>query len=139
MIDFYIAKRSNEHNLFDLDSFPFSSDIDDTTLIERFNQVFTTARQLPTLLDAVMWIAENHGWSQEHIQALEQATEEDYYQLFLSNQGGNLNKFVSACLQFETIAGKQHLADKPREALKRIGHQSTLNAIRVRKFGVIIG
>ncbi len=138
MIDFYIVKRSNERNLFDLDSYPFSGDIDDLILIERFKQTFTSARQLPTLLDAVMWIAKNRGWSQEQIQAVEQASEEDYYQLFLSSQGSDLSTVVRACLQFETIAGRQHLAKNPQAALKRIGHESTLNALRVRRFGVTI-
>ncbi len=138
MIDFYISKRISERNLFDLDSYPFSSDIDDSILIERFRQVFTSTQQLPTLLDAVIWIANNHGWSQEQIQAVEQASEEDYYQLFLGSQGSDLSRVVRACLQFETIAGRQHLAEKPRAALKRIGHQSTLNALRVRKFGVTV-
>lgn len=131
MIDFYISKRVGERNLFDLESYPFSGDIDDSILIERFKQVFRSARQLPTLLDAVMLIAEKHGWSQEQIQAVEQASEEDYYQLFLSKQGEDLSRVVRACLQFETIGGQQHLAEKPRAALRRLGHQSTLNALRV--------
>lgn len=138
MIEYYIDKRSDQRELFDLENYPFSGDIDDTILIERFKQNFTAEQKIPTLLDAVLSIAKKHGWSPEEIQAVEQATEEDYYQLFLSSQGDNLTRVVRACLQFETIAGRQHLAEKPRAALKRIGHQSTLNALRVRKFGVTV-
>ncbi len=138
IIDYYIEKRNDDQNIFDLDNYAFSSDIDDTILRERFKLAFTTGRQLPTLLDAVTQIAEQHGWSQEQIQVVEKASEEDYFQLFMQNQGDNLSKVIRACLQFETISGYQHIAQKPRAALERIGSQSKLNAQRVRKFGVMI-
>jgi hypothetical protein len=138
IIDYYIEKRNDDQDIFDLDNYAFSSDIDDTILRERFKLAFTTGRQLPTLLDAVTQIAEGHGWSQEQIQVVEKASEEDYFQLFMQNQGDNLSKVIRACLQFETISGYQHLAQKPRAALERIGSQSKLNAQRVRKFGVMI-
>lgn len=138
MIEFYIEKRKNERELFDLDNYSFSGEIDDTRLRERFKTAFTTERLLPSILDAVLEIAKNHGWSQEQIQAVEQATEDDFRQLFLSSQGENLRKVVRACLQFETISGYQHLAEKPRAVLEKIGQLSKLNELRVRKYGVTI-
>jgi len=138
MIEHYIEKRGNNYALFDLENQPFSENVDDTILRERFKEACTKGRQLPTLLDSVLAIAKQHGWSQEQILAVEQATEDDFYNLFLQNQGDQLTTVVRACLQFQTIGGRQHLAEKPRAALERLGRQSKLNELRVRKFGLTI-
>lgn len=137
MIDYYIKERGNTPNVFDLENqFSFANNIDDALLRERFKQVFETARQLPTLLDTVMSIAEHNSWSKEQIQVIENATENDYYQLFLESQGDKLGTVVFACLWFGTVSGYQHLAEKPKKALSKIGSQSELNALRVRRFGI---
>ena len=83
-------------------------------------------------------MAQNRGWSTEQIRVIEQATVDDYYNLFMENQGENLVLVIQSCLWFETVSGMQHLAENPRVALERIGKQSSLNALRVRGFGVLI-
>lgn len=138
MIEFYVENRKSNLELFDLDDYPFAGEIDDAKLRECFKKAFTSGHQLPTLLDVVLDIAKKHGMSKKQIQVVEQATEDDFYQLFLESQGDNLIRVVRACLQFETMSGYQHLADKPRAALEKIGGLSELNKLRVRKFGVTL-
>ncbi len=138
MIDIYIKNRSNEHSLFDLDKYPFSGNIDDEILRDRFKEAVKANRPALNLLDTVRTVAQNRGWSTEQIRVIEQATVDDYYNLFMENQGENLVLVIQSCLWFETVSGMQHLAENPRVALERIGKQSSLNALRVRGFGVLI-
>lgn len=141
MIAFYIENREDEHSLFDLEdsrNFPFAQDIDDPTLLDLFRTANKKNVVLPSLLDSVKAVAKNHGWSKEQIQVIEQATVDDYYNLFMENRGDDLTLIIQSSLWFETVAGRQYLAKNPRAALERIGKLSPLNALRVRRFGVIV-
>lgn len=138
LIEFYIEHRAEEHSLFDLERFPFASNIDDKTLQDRFKEVVTAQSPPLNLLDTVRTVAKNRGWSPEQIQVIEQATVDDYYNLFMENQGEDLVLVIQSCLWFETVSGMKHLTEKPRAALERIGRLSVLNALRVMNFGVLI-
>ncbi len=139
MIDHYIKKRTEEHSLFDLDKHPFSGRIDDQLLRDRFKEVVKANLPKLTLLDTIRAVAMNRSCSPEQLQVIEQATEENYYDLFMNNQGENLVLIIQSCLWFETASGKEYLAEKPRAALERIGRLSRLNALRVQNnFGVTV-
>lgn len=66
------------------------------------------------------------------------ATDEDFYQLFKQGHGKALGAIVKSCLQFENWAGHKHIGLAARAAFERIGKESLLNAIRVRRYGVEI-
>lgn len=138
LIDYYIDKRSSENALFDLDNNPFSSEIRDTVIWERFKKHFKDNREAMPLQDAVMYISDGNGWSQEHIAALMAATDDDFYNFFKQNHGRFLNTVVKSCLQFEGRTEHKKIGQTVRAALIRIGKESPLNAIRVRRYGVLI-
>lgn len=138
LIDYYIEARSDEDSLFDLDNSPFSGDIRDPAVRDRFKNQFAKSHAALPLLDAVKHIAANNSWSQEHIAALEAAAEEDFYRLFKQEHGENLRAVVKACLQFEGWEDRKQIGLAARAALVRIGKESLLNAIRVRRYGITI-
>jgi SpoVK/Ycf46/Vps4 family AAA+-type ATPase len=55
--------------------------------------------------------------------------------------GDELHKVVNACLQFDRVVNAAEamskVVEKAKEALKRVGQESKLNAFRARKYGVI--
>ncbi|MFH1819949.1 MAG: P-loop NTPase fold protein [Pseudomonadota bacterium] len=138
LIDHYIESRSDEDKLFDLANHPFSGDIRDPAIRERFNKRFTEIHAALPLTDAVKHIAAKNGWSREHIEALKAANEDDFYQLFKQDHGESLGAVVKACLQFEGWEEHRKIGQMARAAIVRIGKETPLNAIRVRRYGVAI-
>lgn len=138
LIDYYIEKRAEQDELFDLSKNPFSGDVKDHAVRERFKEYFEKRHVPLPLPDAVKYIAANNGWSQEHIAALTAATEGDFYQLFKQDHGESLNAIVKSCLQFEGFDLYGKIGKTARAALERIGKENPLNAIRVRRYGVVI-
>lgn len=138
LIDFYIKARSDEEKLFDLDEQPFSREIRDRAIRERFNKRNTEIKGVLSLSDAVKHIASKNSWSREHIEALRTASEDDFYKLFKQEHGESLGDIVKSCLQFESFEEHRTIGRVARAALLRIGKENPLNAIRVRRYGVVI-
>ena len=67
------------------------------------------------------------------------ATEDDFYNLFKLEHWEDLHEMVKACLQFEGREDEKNaIGQKARAALMRIGNENRLNAIRVRRYGIVI-
>lgn len=139
LIDYYIESRADEKELFNLAEHPFSGDINDPAIWERFNKKYTNTHPVLPLMDAVKHIAANNGWSKEHTDALKMATEDDFYNLFKLEHGEALGRIVKSCLQFEGWDNdNKSIGQMARAALVRIGKENQLNAIRVRRYGITI-
>ena len=136
LIDFYIASRSDEQSLFDLNNYPFSSDVDDQDLISKFSLAFARSKTPRSLEEVVDSLVATNSWSQEDVAVLKNSSVNDFYILFLKQKGERLARVVQSCLQFRTISGLQGVAVNPIKALEKIGFQSTLNGLRVKRFGV---
>lgn len=136
LIDYYLDMRTSEDKLFDLANYSFSAHITDPAIWERFNKKYSKSHALPSLSDAVKYIAINNSWSNEHILTLKQTTAEAFYNLFKLEHGENLASIVKSCLQFETQDAYESIGKRARAALVRIGNENKLNAIRVRRYGI---
>lgn len=136
LIDFYIDARASEETLFDIDSDPFSTEIRDKAVTERFRKQFQRIHPALPLAEAVKYIADNNNWSEEHVSSLSQATAGNFYDLFKQDHGEALGNIVKACLQFESNEKLKEIGRNARTALERIGKENKLNSIRVRRYGV---
>ena len=130
-IELYITQRSSETDLFDLRSYPSSGDITDETIINRFKEVFVPSIGSPSLREAVEHASRDSSWTPEALQTLENATVEDLYKLFKSMEGEDLSRHISAFVQFDR-------SGKAVSALEKIGKESAINALRVKKYGIHI-
>jgi len=85
-------------------------------------------------------MATSHGWREEDIATLAAASRDDYYKSFKKTEGPDLHKVIDACLQFDRIVNAtepmREISRRAKEALKRIGQESAINARRVMKYGV---
>lgn len=133
MIEFYVTERDSEDGLFDLSSYPWIDQVPDPTLAQRFDLRHARTHRVPTLKEAAERIALRNGWSNEEMQALLQASEEDLYQLFKQSPTVNLHKIVRGCLMFSQAPNEQ-IGERALAALRRISLESPLNAARVRRY-----
>ena len=139
-IDYYVEQRKTETGLFNLDS-PFSENITDRKIIERFNEIFASTTVEHDIDEVVRRLANKDGWLQEDVQVLVAATADDYYKLFKSIDGDYLSKYVHSCLQFGKFANpseqQKKIHDKAGSALKRIAGESDINKLRLARFGIV--
>ena len=139
LIEYYIKSRGDEEKLFDLKEYPFADDISDQRVRESFAKKFSETYANVSLSDAVAYIVTNGSWSQEHIDALTKANEDDFFALFKQPHGEQLNAVVRCFLKFAGFDQHQSIGEKARAALKRIGQENVLNAIRVKRYGIEVG
>jgi hypothetical protein len=114
----------------------------DADVIKAFKEkllTFPNERTPTAILDS---IAQYNGWSPEDIDILSTLTSDEYYKIFKGSDGHDLARRVSTCLQFAGIGNAstemRKISELAREALKRIGQESPINAKRVRRYGVVI-
>jgi len=139
LIDFYLAARVDEDGILDIESSPFSGDITDPVIRERFKKRRVETMISMPLADAVRYIADHRGWSNLQLQSLQDATVDDYYSLFKQDHGDRLGQMVNCCLQFENFQDTlQPIGAKARAALIRIGKENPLNTARMRRYKVFI-
>lgn len=143
-IEYYIEQRRGETKLFDLQKYPFSGDITDEAIINRFTETFESISDIKNrnLEEVVSKISEKNSWSREDEQVLATATVEDYYKLFKSIEGSQLSKNINACLNFgrlgNTTEQQKEISNKAIAALKMIGKESTINKLRVKRYGIVV-
>jgi len=141
LIDFYIAARREDKEIFD-----YSGNIrifgmePDAELARKFDLQRDSTKETPTLEDALAHIAQEHGWSVEQEKALASATPDEFYILFKSVTKKTLHSYIKAALQFGQLgnATDRHRAitTKATDALLRIGSESLINKVRVKRYGV---
>lgn len=142
MIEHYIKVRKDEKKLFDLEEYAFAGDLDDRVIIDRFRAINEKARERKTLKEVLKAIAGKNSWGGDDAEVLANATVDEYFNLFKSEQGRHLGAWVNACLKFGRFTNAserdKQIAGKATEALQRIAQESPLNARRVSKFGIKI-
>jgi len=140
IIDLYIEKRKDETELFNLKENSVFGDIKDAEVIEKFNKAYSETITIESPKDVLNRIAGKNSWNQSDEVILVNATVDEYYELFKSEQGRHLSSFINTCL---TIGQSGNASDQQKEitritteALKRIGSESEINKRRVKKFGI---
>jgi hypothetical protein len=115
---------------------PFGGTIDDGKLRAAFEAKHSALTQLPGLEEAVTFMAKNSGYNPEHLEAMKQASVDEYHAMFLKARDDvKLSDLVKWSLRW-TDGDHAEIAAKAKEALERIKATSLLNSIRVGRYGV---
>jgi hypothetical protein len=133
--EFVDANKANP-SIFNLKEHPLGGSIDDAKLRTAFDAVHSGLTQLPSLEDAVTFMAKNSSYNPEHVEAMKNASVDEYEVMFLKQRDDvKLSNLVKWSLRW---AGSEHaeITNKARAALERIKKTSLLNSIRVSKYGV---
>jgi hypothetical protein len=136
----YFAARGSELRHFDLDTFPFRDRIDDPDVIQAFRDKCGAQEDERSPVDTLLRMASTHGWNDEDMALLSALPVDEYYKMLRTSKDQDLLKILDACLQFDRIANATEamraISKRAREALRRIGQESPLNALRVKKYGL---
>jgi hypothetical protein len=139
-IEAYIAVHGTDKAAFDRQSLPFGDLITDPDLIRAMDEKLRTFEDERNPVRVLLSISQ--GWTPKDLALLQEFSVDQLYSMFKHNSGKELRQLIDNCLQFNRIsnapdAGTQ-LAKRARMALEKIGKESALNAMRVRKYGVVI-
>lgn len=140
LVDAFIFEYKDRSYLCDPDNFHMMKEVDDGTLMSKFEVVYVPSAPVGTIKEVLERISGKNGVGSNDLEILSIATDDEYYQYFKSLKGQDFISHISTCLKFggyNSPDEKRNLiASKAKIALKRIGGESKLNEIRVAKFGV---
>lgn len=136
LIDRFVVTHKGKLSIFDLKEHPFGGTIDDTNLRAKFDAVHAEFTPLPSLEEAVTFMAKNSGYNAEHLEAMKKASVDEYHAMFLKEHDGvKLSSLVKWSLRW-TNTEHAEITIKAKEALQRIKATSLLNSIRISRYGV---
>lgn len=140
LVDAFIFEYKDRSYVCDPDNFHMMKEVDDGTLMSKFEVVYVPSAPVGTIKEVLERISGKNGVGSNDLEILSIATDDEYYQYFKSLKGQDFISHISTCLKFggyNSPDEKRNLiASKAKIALKRIGGESKLNEIRVAKFGV---
>jgi hypothetical protein len=140
-VKLYIRGRSGEdRSFFDLVNDPFGNEVDDPEVRAAFDDKFASFVDERSPQDVLVPIAKNSSWSRDDIALLGRLSADDFYRVFRDTPATDLSRVIRASLSFGQLvnadAELRAISARAREALIRIGNESRINRLRVRKYGI---
>ena len=123
IINFYVDRRGDSRDLFDLANLPFGGEVNDPDIKEAFKRKLETFKDKRKPSDILLSIGSTHGWSPGDIEILSEVAVDEYYRMLKENKGDILGKSIGACLFFERVSDRSEpmteIVKRAKEALKR--------------------
>lgn len=140
MLAAYLAARSDNPAVFDIENYPFRNRITDPDVIRSFQQQQSAVAAQADAAAILRSMAERHGWHPDDLAILAAVSVDEYWRIFKEHRGDTLHGIINMCLQFRGHAGNPGIvAERASAALERIGRESAMNALRVSKYGIKVG
>jgi hypothetical protein len=135
LIGEYFDAHAGDPNLVRARHSAFISEIKDARLNDRLRVLWQTEMDKRTLAEVVKELTGRDGWDTEDIKVLTSHGADDYYKFFRSEHSDMLYLYVRTCLRFGEIANAddqyRDIAEKTKEALRRLAKESRINLLRV--------
>ncbi|MGO4705861.1 hypothetical protein AB4072_08805 [Microvirga sp. 2MCAF38] len=143
MLGLYVAKRVEEIDFFDLnDDALLDAELDDPDVRQAFQEKITSFVDERDPRAILIAIGRNRGWDPKDIDLIASLSIEEFKQMFKATKGSDLKRIVKTCLDFGRIVDADNkmkeIHKKATDALREIGTESPLNALRVGKWGVVV-
>ena len=136
LINQFINTRKENPSIFNLSEHPFGGTIRDQKLRDEFAQVHLKLQRLPSLEEAVLFLINNSGYNPEHLEAMRQASVDDFYALLIKpHENVRLASIVKWLMRWKGTENAV-VTEKAIEALERIKAINLLNHVRVSRYGV---
>jgi hypothetical protein len=139
----YVNTRADEPQLFSLRaSRILAANLTDQKLITAFSNADESQKQKRrmTLRGVLDKIVEKNGWDPDDELFLSKVTSDQYESLFKEERSSKLADYIAVCLSFGQFVNAppeyKAIASNAVTALKKIGKQNRLNALRIESLGV---
>ncbi len=139
LIDLYIENRKGDAEAFNMDKYPWSSDIDDQSLLNKFKNALSQEYSAVDLGTAIRRVAIQQSWNIEDEISISSATEDDFYKLFTETSGRDLLRIAGYSQKLSGLGGRfGNASARAAGALKRIATLSKIDRLRIKRLGVEI-
>ncbi|OJU31998.1 MAG: hypothetical protein BGN99_03440 [Alphaproteobacteria bacterium 65-37] len=141
LLQHYMATRKDGRDFFDLEESVFGSDVTDPDVREAFKARLDAFADERTADQILHGIGKGEGWGPRDVGILERLAADDLYKIFKAANGKDLRTLVRGGLYGSQVRGAEELkpiAERAKEALRRIGLESELNRRRVERFGIAV-
>lgn len=140
LIDFYIANRSDNAAIFNVNLMSWFGDKIDFEIKRKFDSVYNELKIEETAKEVLGRISFQNGWNPIDEQILAATSVDEYYQLFKSEAGPNLPHIIYTCLKFGDLSNASEqqatIAKRAKEALMKFAGETRINKLRVKHFGI---
>jgi hypothetical protein len=138
LVEEYVAARSDQIVLFDLQQNPFNADVVDQKIRNAFAAMAEKHAKPNNLRTVLEKIATTNGWTNEDQAILTAATADQLCSLFAEDGNVPVNKLVNACYRVSRSQSPDHqeIAQRARTAVKKLSTKSLINAARARMLRV---
>jgi hypothetical protein len=140
LINLYADGRDDPKKFFNLNEYSFQENITEPEVRAAFDAKAATVEEERDFAEMLSDLRQ--GWDEDTLTALSSLPVEEYYRIFKEAKGKRLRAILSGALSFDTVTNaNENMKEIPRrakEALKRIGTESPINARRAEQRGVKI-
>jgi hypothetical protein len=138
LIQTYVDVRKGEE-ILDLESYPFSGDVQDKKLREAFAQASQGAATEKDLYEVLSRISKKRSWDSDDEKFLESTTADQYEAFFGSIETDDLHDCIETALRFGRFQrgeSDKKIGASVSEALSRLASKSRLNQRRLARHGI---
>jgi ribosomal protein L15E len=132
-----VTEPSFTHEFFNIDALHNFSRPRDEKFIKAIRKRYQELKPKKSLREDLEENAEN-ALSSEGMKALQEASAEAYYDVFKTENGPHLGRWIEKALQYPYTAedGITHVRNNVEKALQKIAGESKLNEMRIEKFNI---
>ncbi len=138
IIEVYIDWGNDELKDYLLSIYVKVRPVKDLELLSKLKEYSANVRLEGSIEDVLNELSARNGWSEMHEVILDNASEDDYYRLFKSVVVEGGDSIIATALKFGSYSNgsdrMNRIGEKARNALIRIGGESTINKLRVRRY-----
>ena len=136
LIEKYVQLNAGRTGVFKIDDSPWSNDIDDEALKQRFARVMTEEEGPLDLATAAAILVREQGWDERMEAVLLNASPDDYVALIKDNQGEAMRPLIDMLYRSANFRGHETapIGAAVSAALDKIATESKLNELRAKRW-----
>lgn len=138
LIEDYVRTHEGKPTMFDVDRMSSFRPPRDSEFVEALRKKHAEMQAERSPLEALLQMNTPQG-SRDDLRVAAQVTSDELYAALKTRRGMQLRELIGDCLHSDRILNARRseraIANKAKEALKRIGAESRINAMRIRRFG----
>lgn len=112
--------------------------VSDAELSSRIEEYSVNVSLDYSIKDVLITLSGQNSWSEKHEEVLDRASEDEYYELFKEIAHEGADSVIATALRFGTYSNgsdrMNRIGNKAKNALVRIGDESSINALRIKKY-----
>lgn len=140
LLAYFIAHKQMPPRSFDLGSYSFRHHVSDPDVIKALASKAIETAKTRTPDEIFEKIATTNAWNDSDIDLLTTLSEDDFYKMFKTNEGGRLRQIMRGTMDIASMQSNDprypQIGAATKRALQRIASESVINRLRLADNGI---